>query len=103
MDALSKRGVCVQMLLRRHLRALEQVARLLADANAHGCPPKAARGYLFVIDVRDGTAARFLSGWKLWANIGSYEAKYYPCLVRACPASPVCNAAPLGARGGTSC
>ena len=29
----------------------------------------------------EGTAARFLSGWKFHATIATYEAKYYPLLM----------------------
>lgn len=92
-DALAKVNVTVKQILRRQVRALEAIARILAEKaeaeaaggsdgadSAKGAPPS-ARGYLFVIDVRDGTAKRFLSGWRLWADIAGYEAKYYPCLL----------------------
>ena len=94
MDLLARNGVTVKLILRRQLRALEAVARMMAvrherqyehngALNGGEGSPGIARRYLFIIDVTDGTVGRFLSGWKLWASIASYEAQYYPALVRA--------------------
>ena len=93
-DALSRNGVSVKLILRRQLRALEAIARMMAVRHERQCghsgalnggegSPGSARRYLFIIDVTDGTVGRFLSGWKLWASIASYEQQYYPALVRA--------------------
>ena len=67
------------MMAVRHERQYEHNGPL----NGGEGSPGIARRYLFIIDVTDGTVGRFLSGWKLWASIASYEAQYYPALVRA--------------------
>ena len=87
-EALTRSGVDLKAVLRRHIRVWETVARLLAKGGATSGAQRGS-GYLFVIDVRDGTARRFLAGWRLWADIAACEAKYYPemlaavCVLRA--------------------
>ena len=85
MAALTAAGVSLPAILRRQLRALETVARLAAKHTGVDDNGERTRGpgYLFVIDVRTGTASRFLAGWKLWVSIASCEAKYFPALLEA--------------------
>ena len=74
---LARKGISPKLVLRRQLRALEGVARRLAKPREG-----AARGYLFVVDVGDATVSQFLGNWKFWHAMATYEARYYPAMVR---------------------
>ena len=81
LDALSKKGVAMPAVLRRHVRALEKLRQLIARRKTDGS--SVSDHHLFIIDVKDGTATRFMTAWKLWANVAACDAKYYPGMVGA--------------------
>lgn len=85
--ALAKKGVTVEMLIRRYTRAVEEV-RLAVEA-----ADDPLGGHLLIQDLRGCTATKFMRSLQFWRQQAHMAQNYYPemlgktCVVRGPPAA----------------
>jgi hypothetical protein len=73
--ALRRQGVSLAMLVRRHVRAMEELVRAIDRA------PNPYAGHLLLLDIGGCTAGKFLHAYSFWRELARLGQRCYPeCL-----------------------
>ena len=70
--ALKKKGITLAMLVRRHVKAMEELqAHIDASPNPYA-------GHLMILDIGGCTVGKFIGAWRFWREIARVGEAFYP-------------------------
>ena len=81
--AFAKGGFTPEVMIRRHIREMERLARLL-DSPSGRNDSSTCTGHLLILDVFGLSLTRVLSLWKVWSALAKVSNEYYPELLGTC-------------------